>query len=761
MFSLADMTAHRYFLSRILAIALLVTISYAGVGDWKSYTDMKNIRGTAPGGNSIWAATTGGVFQFTPSDSAYRKLTNSEGLTTHSATAIFVDNSGRVWIGQSSGAIDVFNPSTGEWLYVTDILRSEKSSKSINGFFQSQDKLYIATGFGISLFSLSKFEFVDTYSSFAAVFQPNVLAVTVFQDQVFGLTDKGIVTSIAGKTNLAAPESWTVTSSSVSGNSLFVFASSVYAGTAAGLLRYSNGGWNGVPGALTPTIIVGEKSSRLFYCELLGGSSGVLKSIDSSGVIQSLYSLPDSVVSGSITDGGELFLGTLSNGIGRYSTGKNQWEFFFPNGPASNAFFSLAVDANSVVWGAAGRSSNKGFYSFDGTRWRNYSAATNSLISPDASYAYAIALGPENTKWISTWGGGLIVVNNDGTVSKIFDQNNPGFVGVSENTNYIVPGKAAMDRNGAMWITIFRSADPNKVIWKMNPDSSWQTFAGSPFGAFTEFMFGIEIDHNNTKWFTNAVTDFVRSATCVYLNEAKTIPGTTSTGWGTLTETDGLTNRQIQSIIVDRGGDVWMGTSSGVSIVTEPSNPSDRVSSLFQSYIRDQFITCLAVDAQNNKWVGTKSNGVFVFSPDGTQLLNQYTVANTNGKLVDDNIYSMAFDGKRGVMYFGTEKGLSSLEVVGISSSSSLANIDLSPNPVYLSQRSLVEIRGLVDESTIKVLSITGKVVAQFAAQGSGRAFWDCKDSNGVLVGSGVYIIVAHDRSGAQVASAKIAIIRK
>lgn len=112
-------------------------------------------------------------------------------------------------------------------------------------------------------------------------------------------------------------------------------------------------------------------------------------------------------------------------------------------------------------------------------------------------------------------------------------------------------------------------------------------------------------------------------------------------------------------------------------------------------------------------------------------------------------------------MYFGTEKGLSSIEIAAIETQATYASVDLSPNPVYLPEHQSVEIHGLMDETTVKILALNGKVISQFSAQGGGRAFWDCRDSEGRLVASGVYIVVVHNRAGDQVGTSKIAIIQK
>jgi ligand-binding sensor domain-containing protein len=727
----------------------------AGIGDWKSYTDMKNVRSVATDGTTLWAATSGGVFQFDPSDSTYQKFVNSDGLSTNDVTSIFVDTSGNVWIGQQSGNIDVYNPVKKTWRYITDVTLSGKSNRSINGFFQSGDKMFIATGFGAVVFSMAKFEFADTYTQFGSIIEPVVFAVHRFQNRVFIATASGIIASKVGATNLIAPESWESPVAVATVNSFALFNSKLYASSTVGMVSFQNNSWSVVNGLTASVRVISAIDTSLLFVE---GSS--VRSINISGVISVLTGgISGTVTSGAVTKKHKIFLGFGSSGIGSWDQTLG-WEYFFPNGPNSNSFPQMVIDENGMLWSASGRTFGSGFYSYNGFLWRNYTSAnTPGLGNNDC---YAVELGPNNSKWVSTWGSGLVLVDKNNAVVKVFSKNNPGFIGISNDTNYIVPGKIAVDKNGNVWVSIHRASDPNKVIWKMKPDSSWETYEGYPYGTDPAYMFGIVIDPNNTKWFINMVpTEKSQpSAPIAYFNEIREIGGSLN-GWGVITEQDGATDLRTQSMVVDKENDIWIATSKGITIITDINNPKSRVSKLFLSFIADQFINWIAIDALNNKWIATSSKGVFVVSPDGKQLLSQYTVENTNGKLADNNVLSLAFDKKKGVMYFGTDKGLSSLEVVAIEAAPSFSSIEISPNPVYLPGQQSVEIRGLVDESIVKILALNGKVISQFSAQGSGRAFWNCRDGEGRLVASGVYIVVVHNRAGDQIATSKVAVIQK
>jgi hypothetical protein len=211
-------------------------------------------------------------------------------------------------------------------------------------------------------------------------------------------------------------------------------------------------------------------------------------------------------------------------------------------------------------------------------------------------------------------------------------------------------------------------------------------------------------------------------------------------------------------LAVDHDGDVWAGTDLGVTIFSEPSNPLIRRSSSFP--LREQSIQSLAVDGVNNKWVGTKE-GVFVVSSDGSQLIAQYTVANTGNKLISNDVRSVAIDQVGGIVYFGTEVGMSALAIDPVQPERRYTSLAIGPNPFRVPSVEPLTIRNLVPRSRIKILGITGVVVSEFEAQGGGRAFWDGRDRQGRLVGSGTYVIVAFNENGEQLTTGKVAVVRR
>ncbi len=134
-----------------------------------------------------------------------------------------------------------------------------------------------------------------------------------------------------------------------------------------------------------------------------------------------------------------------------------------------------------------------------------------------------------------------------------------------------------------------------------------------------------------------------------YLNERNTPDNEADDLWGFLSSSNGLNSDDVNALAVDTRGELWIGTTKGMNVLSNTASPTSLITSVFA--LRQQSITSIAVDPLNNKWVGTYQ-GLFVMSPDGSYLLAQYD--SQNSPLPSDNITSIAIDSKTGLVYVGT-----------------------------------------------------------------------------------------------------------
>ncbi|MBI2618999.1 MAG: hypothetical protein HYW57_02855 [Ignavibacteriales bacterium] len=751
------------------AVLMMVLIAQSGlsqsvprIGEWKNFTDKKNVRSVAAFGGQVWAATSGGLFVLENGNTIVAQYTNSEGLSNNDATAVAVDGSGSIWIGYQDGSINARDEAESAWRAIRDIKESNRIQKRIRKLQFVGDSLFVATDFGISVYRLSRSEFGDTYANFGFVSQAGVNEVLVWRDEIWAATDLGLARAPRFATNLSAPTSWTRYQTTTSVTSLMVFNDTLVVGTSAGAAYFDGAGLQPIASLAARQVVgMSVKGSEFLVASNLGGVITLQMSSDVTGTATTVATESSTMATDfATTAAGVLWIGTTSRGMALWDG--STWEFAAPNGPESNLFSSIVVDGDGVLWCASGISGQgRGFYRYtpslpDQSRWKNFTIAEYPLM--ESNDYFKIALGTDGTVWASSWGSGVVQARGDSVLRKLDTGTTPSLAtSDAMNPAFPVINGVAVDGQGKTWFVNWGAKNRN-FLARLTSDTSFAYFTTALVSQ--GFFTAVAIDEYGTKWLANAEPFHpAKGLYLYYLNEDALVSGTSSTsGWGFMTESDGLPNNTVFSVAVDLTGSVCVGTALGLMIISDPLFPKQRRFSSFP--LREQSVQAIAVDAVNNKWVGTKE-GVFVMNPDATQILGQYTVSNTGGRLVDNDIRSLAIDQERGIIYIGTEKGLSSLAIAPVSVSRTLSTLTIGPNPYIIPTDRQLEIRNLTAEATIKILTVNGFLVSEFGAQGGGRAFWNGRDREGNLVGSGVYFVVAFGNNGDEVASTKVAVIRK
>ena len=767
-------------------LAFLFFVVYAQsqqhVGQWKSFTDMKSVRSAVLVGNSVWAATGGGVFVYDTTSGLFTRFTNIDGLNTNDVLSINFDGTHYIWAGEAGGWVNVYDINTHQWQTIADIAnRTESTRKGIQSFNFKGDTVFIVTEFGVSVFRRSRWEFADTYQNLGFT-SPQVSCMALQQSRIWIGTDKGLTVSNLGSgvwnQYTAFPG---IASNGVT--ALAVFNDTLVIGTATGAVYFA---FNDIsPKAIS---LLSNRSIR--ELRVGNGMLYVLSASDSNSTVETLTSIlniPQTVISNSDVQGvsiipaSSLWIATASKGLA-HLTG-SIWNYSYPNGPNSNFFSSLAVDADGVLWCASGETAHAGFYRYnpslpDDKQWINFTSQYNAIMwkynRSNNNYEpfddfYKISLGANGSVWASSWGDGVVEIVGDSIVRKYNYYSTPSLPGAtSKDYDYVVSGGVAIDNEGKTWI-VNRNEANGRSLLRLDNDT-----AGTPFdNQFKSWgwFHGVVIDRNDTKWMGSTVPWHMDKSDGLYFfNEQNIISGAESYGgWGKLSTDDGLLSNIVLSLAIDLDGEIWVGLGLGVIIIPDPLNPSFRPPPSYP--LREQVIQSIAVDAVNNKWIGTKE-GILVVNADGTQLLQSYTVASTNKSLLSNDVQSIAIDQKRGIAYFATEQGLSSLVIASVQTSRAYSTIECGPNPFILPSNQPLTIRNLVPNSTIKIVTVNGSVVTELVGKTfwdgqnqngvfGGKAFWDGRDKNGALVASGIYFIFASAENGSQTIVGKVAIIRK
>lgn len=726
------------FIALIIAAPLLCQ----SVNTWRNYTNMENVNDVYVRDGIVWAATGGGVFSYNLNGGSFTTYNKAEGLTEFNATAISADASGKIWIGFYNGIINVLDTKTGSVRAILDLYNSDKNQPRINDILIQNDTVFISADFGISLINRMTYSFYDSFAKFGSWPYNSKINSVYIDKEIFAAGASGIAKQKPGAGNLASPDSWQIyqTGSGLPSNTVYKivkYKGQIIAATSGGLSLYQNSSWiSFVPGLNNRNIkdifpsgdslfILADNDVLFFYNE----------------VLLNRISAPYMAVNCFLSDG-NIFLPTNKGVFISYTNGESL--SIYPNGPVGNTFPDMEADNNGTLWCASGSLMGSGINKFDGTSWSNYNSGNSNLPNNNI---FRINVSPNNEPYFSSWETGFSVLRNN-SFYPINDFNYPELVGYDPVKHYIEAGDVAFDSEGNTWFLNSESKG-NKHLVKLNVhDSTLTQYVNLKASGVNIKALSLVIDQNDTKWF--AIING-GSLGLHYYNENVNLPGATL-GWGYISESS-----LINALVLDNRGEIWIGKEIGLSIISDPQNP---LSSTFSYPMHEENINCIAVDAINQKWVGT-NRGLFLLSQDGSVLLKEYTTKNS--PLLSDQIISIAIDKKRGIVYAGSEKGLTALYSAYKQPEDSFSEITVYPSPFVISDggRSEVTIDGLIKDSEVKIFNLNGKLIKEFASPGGRIAFWNGMDTDGNLVGSGIYIIAAYDAEGNNVSIAKIAVIRK
>lgn len=261
---------------------------------------------------------------------------------------------------------------------------------------------------------------------------------------------------------------------------------------------------------------------------------------------------------------------------------------------------------------------------------------------------------------------------------------------------------------------------------------------------------------------------------CVDTNGTATPDDDKTYEWITFIDQDGKewSLYEIYALLEDNNGQVWVGTDQGVFIIPDPkklTDPNMRIQRIkvprndgtnYADYLLDgEPINSLAVDGVNRKWIGTKNSGAYLVSEDGSQIIEHFTI--DNSYLPYNAVYAIACDKFSNAVYFGTAAGLVKYNSDAAPASDDYSNVYAYPNPVRPEYNGWITISGLMEDSLIKIADASGNVFFQGTSQG-GMITWDGCDASGNRVKTGVYYVFAsqNGNSGSSGAVTKILVVK-
>lgn len=768
------------------ALVLSAGGASAQVGPWTAHTSFRDARSVAPSATHVWVGTTGGLFSLDRETSEIQTYTVVDGLHTVAATNIVYDERRDVlWIGYADGVLDRLNPANGVIRSFRDIERATQySSRRINRLKMNGDTLYVATDFGIVVFDAERAEVRDSYTRLGA-FNP---AIAV-HDVDFGLLDDGspgiwVATAegvaYADRTfiNLQDPSVWTAEPVvSEDGIRAIAVFDSVYVGSANGLFVRDS------VATYTARGTFGQGVYRLYARpdRLVGVADFQIIRVTQSGSLDVLVielSLPSAVA---FDDDGTAWVATRSGGLVHVGGGPPEATFlevidtYVPDGPREGQFSAASVGPGGSLLLGGVDGTNTGFYHLkpDGS-WGNYNPFDTPEIGLRTGYRQ-VNIDDANTLWAGSFGGGLVRVDESGSIER-YDHTNSTLQPAGSSSDFVVIAGVDNDSGNNTWVTTLGAPLP---LHRRSPDGSWTglpPFIGQGLIATSTAYGAVFVDSFDQKWI------IVRNETSFNDTRGLLVADTGSDP----TDPDddafrffgsagangqGLPSIVVRDVVEDRAGVIWIGTELGLAyminngIVARDANATpiwpqraDRTEGPFLFLGLE--VTALAVDPANRLWVGTPAGIRIVESVEGGFREIEPPLTTLNAPLPSNVILDIAVEPQSGIIYVVTDAGMVSTQGEATEPVARIAELFVYPNPAdYTSGNPQIFIEGLAETSTVTIVSPDGGLVRRIDARG-GRISWDGLDTAGSPVPSGVYIVVGVGANGEGTGYGKVAVIR-
>ena len=703
-------------------------------------------------GDKIYTATPEAIFSNNASNQFeyFNKLT---GLAEASIATICWDSeTEQLVVAYTNNNIDVIKGGLVKNIY--DLVRTSRIQK-INSIYTDKGMAYLSTNIGVVVIDLFKYEIKESWILGSNANTLDVFSLTKSLGNWYAATPNGIYTTSVSNANIADAKSWTVfynaannipvkkISSTPTGliieknDSLLLIQST----TANTTLFYKASeqikSWQFNEQKITIATTDKQTSKARVHQITMGNATGL---IFEQPVI---FTNPNAC----IFSNGIIWISDSVTGLIKLDPSTSSFVKIIPGGPVGQITKALLATSTGVL---VASNTKKGLTILENGKWQ----PQNGLDSVAGVQSIAIN-HLDNSIWLSTAQMGVAKWQNNKV--QIFDARNSSLKGAANNTCFTT-GVAA-DTKGNSWVS---NAGTSISLHVYQPDGKWTGFT-NPYGLTDAGT--LEIDDLGQIWCatTNA------NGLLVY-NPGSSLTTSADDKWKQYKAGTGIGNlpsNQVNCTAKDKNGFIWVGTDRGIGIIqcTEniftpagcdallPVVQQDRFAGLL---FKDENVQTIAVDGADRKWVGTK-NGVWLISATGEKVI--YRFSTNNSPLPGNDVSKISIDPLTGEVFIATNNGLCSFRSTATEAVSTQQKLLVFPNPVPPGYNGSIAIRGLTNNALVKITNLYGALVYQTRALG-GQAIWDGKNTNGLKVASGVYLVICRDDSGTERIATKITIVQ-
>ncbi len=740
------------------------------IGQWKSHLPFSSGLYVTQSDDKIFYATRFAVLEVDKQERSVRRLTKVEGLSDVGVSLVKYNRESKILlVVYDDSEIDLVSeegvltlPAVAEAPFL--------GGKTIFDVYMANDSIaYLAANYGITTLNLRRGIFPNTIKT-----PVEVRSVRLFGGKIYAATEDGLYTADPnGGYNINDFSNWEWLNGTkglpqaFESDAMTLFNSQLYLDANDSLYRFDGNDAAYVFHSDTYDLrfltAEGEHLLAGFYCG--SGCQGKVFSIDENHlatqkgtqcVIFPRYAIED--------EEGTIWYADEAREFRVQDKGAPCTTFSI-NSPYSINTYQIDV-ANGKVWVAAGGvditysalGRTDGFFSLIEGEWKVYNLINTPELAGISDFL-DIKTHPSNGKvYAAAFWDALVSYDPATGAFLVYNETNSTLQGAQlDETRTRVTG-LAFDSQKNLWMCNHNAPKPLAVL---TDAGDWYSFE---LPCVTDDQIQrVVVDALGYKWIISSGN----STGVIVFDEGDDLANTTDDRCVVLNASNSvLPTNEVTSIEVDRDGSVWVGTKLGAAVFQcDPlrsgcggSRPFVTVDGFGANLLEDIEVRTIAVDGANRKWFGTGA-GIFIMSPEGNEQIAHFTAENS--PLFDNTITDIDFDDATGEAYIGTLRGLISYRAAATGAQGFHSSALVFPNPVRENYHGPIAIKGLAEDSTVKITDISGKLVYETEALG-GQAIWDGNDYNGRRANTGVYLVYATNRNSndPQVAVAKILMVK-
>jgi len=792
--------------SLLILTAFLFLGKLFSVQNWQSYTSLNNVYQVAKSDqDKIIVSTWGGIIYF---DLITEEFINSDIVDSKLDKDIkcidFIDAKDELLLGSNNSGVYRYLADEESVTLNADI---GLSSEKVNCITHFEENIYVATPLGLSVFKeIEDFAIpllINTYTSQDGLSDENVKKIQIAGNYLYCMVEDAL--DYVHVDSLAFSSAWgtiPLHTTNISLNDFFIKENRIIIGTDKGLMSsidapefndisfifeaeinnksifpvyidstddiwFGFGKWNDANLNI-------EQTGEYVIAKIHENSLELYANMVDEYLTKQIYSINEI--------NSKIILSTWGEGL--LILDEEGWKKFKPNCIMCNYVKDMEITDKGVLWVVNGfegdylsSGGTKGVSTFDGSNWVNYSSKDSPLRSDNL---YSINVDSQGRVWLGAWytnedgpngwKNGITII--DPLNSDWYALNRSGFLHFNEenntwqnlNTDYIISSPVVGIESDGLGNTfigcsgegvfVFNDESMNRLDFFQLGDISVPR--GSDFIFTDENMFIGDFFSGLRYWNS-------REIPVSELAIRPTPSDISGTGINDLALFDNQDGKQLfiasNTALYMYDFENWHKYDTDVKRkIYEGGWENDQLYVVSQTRLYGSELTsptALFADPFERIWIGTKDNGITLFTPDESYE-NEFKVYNTeNSPLLSDWITSFAYDPVSGVLYIGTINGVNSVEIGrSVKTKTSMKETIVYPNPFYPEKGEKVHIvngsNGIfpLGENSCSIYDLSGELVITLSENDYYQFDWNGQNQAGGKCAAGVYFYVVSCSAG-------------